>query len=87
MSIQGHSMSLNMQQYNITVYWDKTWDYALENQSEHRTFRTGQTEKCRFVKMTGDANLESLMNDNVNKKGQLLNYFKEKGYKELMQKL
>lgn len=87
MSIQSHSMSLNMQQYNITIYWDKTWDYATENQSEHRTFRTGQTETCKFVKMNGDTNLESMMNENVNKKGQLLNYFKEKGYKELMEKL
>ncbi len=87
LSIQSHAMSLNMQQYNITIYWDKTWDYALEDQSEHRTFRTGQTETCTFVKMTGNCNLEDLMNANIAKKGALLTYFKEKGYKEIMKQL
>lgn len=87
MSIQSHSMSLNMQQYNITVYWDKTWDYAVIDQSQHRTYRTGQQETCRFVQMCGNVNLENLMQENNVKKGKLLRYFKRKGYKELMEKL
>lgn len=87
MSIQSHSMSLNMQQYNITVYWDKTWDYAVIDQSAHRTYRTGQDEACRFVQMHGNVNLENLMQENNITKGKLLRYFKNKGYKELMQKL
>lgn len=87
LSIQRHSMSLNMQQYNCIVKWDKTWDYAQINQLEHRIFRTGQTETCKFVDLSGNCNLESLMNQNVDKKGKLLHYFKQKGYKELMEKL
>lgn len=87
LSIQSHSMSLNMQQYNTIVKWDKTWDYAQLDQLEHRIFRTGQTEACKFVDLTGNCNLESLMNENVSKKGKLLHYFKAKGYQELMEKL
>jgi SNF2 family DNA or RNA helicase len=87
LSIQSHAMSLNMQQYNTIVKWDKTWDYAQLDQLEHRIYRTGQTEACKFVDMTGNCNLEGLMNENVSKKGKLLHYFKEKGYKELMEKL
>ena len=87
LSIQSHSMSLNMQQYNCIIKWDKTWDYAQINQLEHRIFRTGQTETCKFVDLTGNCNLEGLMNQNVEKKGKLLHYFKQKGYKELMAKL
>jgi SNF2 family DNA or RNA helicase len=87
LSIQSHSMSLNMQQYNCIVKWDKTWDYAQIDQLEHRIYRTGQTETCKFVDLSGNVNLENLMTENVEKKGKLLHYFKDKGYKELMEKL
>ena len=87
MSIQSHSYSLNLQEYNTIVKWDKTWDYACIDQLEHRIYRTGQTETCKFYDLTGDANLECLMNANIEKKGALLQYFKEKGYKEIMKQL
>jgi hypothetical protein len=87
MSIQGHCYGLNMQQYNITIYWDKTWDYATIDQSEHRTYRTGQQQSCTYVSLDGDVNLEGLMQKNVEKKGKLLEYFKQKGFNELMKQL
>ena len=87
LSIQGHSYSLNLQEYNTIVKWDKTWDYACINQLEHRIYRTGQTETCKFYDLTGDTNLEGLMNTNIEKKGELLKYFKVKGYKEIMKQL
>lgn len=87
LSIQSHSMSLNMQQYNITILWDRTWDYALIEQLEHRTYRTGQKANCTYVSMKANTNLDSLMSENVAKKGRLLEYFKQKGYKQTTQQL
>ena len=84
LSIQSHSMSLNLQQYNTTVLWDRTWDYALIEQLEHRTYRTGQTEDCKYASMKANTNLDQLMSANVEKKGKLLQYFKTKGAEELM---
>ena len=87
MSIQSDSYSLNLQQYNIIIQWDKTWDYALVDQYEHRIYRVGQEHICKFYKLNGNTNLDDLMNANNETKGKLLRYFKEKGYKEIMKKL
>lgn len=87
LSIQSHCYGLNLQDYNTIIGWDKVWDYALIQQRDHRIYRTGQTETCRFIDLTGNVNLEELMNANIAKKGKLLKYFKEKGFKELMEQL
>lgn len=87
-SVQSHSQSLNLQEYNTIVLWDKTWDFGLIDQLFPRVARTGQLSPvCRFVDMTGNVNLEDLMQANVEKKGRLLTYFKIKGYRELMKRL
>lgn len=87
LSIQSHCYGLNLQSYNTIIGWDKVWDYALLDQRDHRIYRTGQQEGCTFIDMTGNVKLEALMNQNVEKKGRLLKYFKQHGYKELMEML
>lgn len=87
LSIQSHAYGLNLQDYNVIIGWDKVWDYALLDQRDHRVYRTGQTETCYFYDLSGNVNLESLMNENITKKGKLLKYFKQKGWKELMERL
>jgi len=84
LSIQSHSMSLNLQKYNITLLWDRTWDYALIEQLEHRTYRTGQKNDCKYVSMKANTGLDQLMSENIKKKGKLLEIFKKRGFKEIM---
>lgn len=87
LSIQSHAYGLNLQDYNIIVKWDKVWDYALVNQMEHRIFRTGQSQDCQFVDMSGNVGLENMMAQNVEKKGKLLEYFKNKGWELIKEQL
>jgi hypothetical protein len=80
LSIQSDSQSLNLQAYDTIIKWDHTWDYLLIDQLFPRVVRTGQTsEVCRMVSMTGDVNLEGLMEQNNERKGVMLQYFKQKG--------
>ena len=81
-SIQSESMGLNMQEFNTIVIWDKVWDYALVKQMEHRIYRTGQKEACRFINLNGNVNLEKMISDNLNRKCSLLDYFKSKTHTE-----
>lgn len=80
LSIQSDSQSLNLQAYDTIIKWDHTWDYLLIDQLFPRIARTGQESKvCRMVSMTGDVNLDGLMEKNNEKKGAMLKYFKQKG--------
>lgn len=74
-----HAYGLNLQQYNVCIFFDKTWDYAQRLQAERRIYRKGQHENCTYYDLTGDVGLESLINKNIEKKQSLLQYFKEKG--------
>ncbi len=87
MSWQKHAFGLNLQQYNRVIFFDKVWDYALRDQAEHRVYRVGQQEDCIFYDLTGNVGLEKMINENINKKQNLLEYFKKKSVKELMKKL
>lgn len=87
LSYGKHSLGLNLQQYNVTVYFDKTFDYAQMAQSEFRTYRTGQTDNCTYYSMTGDVGLEKLINANIQKKQTLLDYFKLVGAKQIKTEL
>jgi len=87
LSWQKHAFGLNLQQYNRIIFFDKTWDYALRDQAEHRVYRLGQTENCIFYDLTGNVGLETLINININKKHRLLDYFKNKSVKQLMEEL
>ena len=73
------SFGLNLQKYNKTVYFDKTWDYAFREQSEARTYRTGQQNNCKYYDLTGDIGLEKLFDDCINKKLSLIEAFKMRG--------
>lgn len=87
MSLQKHSFGLNLQSFNAIIFWDKTWDYAQREQVERRIFRTGQIENCIFYDLTGNVGLEKLINDNINRKLKMLEYFKSKTNKELKEVL
>lgn len=84
-SLQKHSYGLNLQDYNIIIFWDKTWDYAQREQAEHRTYRTGQKDNCIYYDLTANTGLDSMMNQNIDKKGVLLNDFKKLSSKQLKQ--
>jgi SNF2 family DNA or RNA helicase len=81
LSYGKHAIGLNLQQYNVTVYWDKTFDYAQMVQSEFRTYRTGQQSDCLYYRLTGDVGLERLIDTNIDRKQTLLDYFKAVGNK------
>jgi hypothetical protein len=83
LSYQKESLGLNLQAYCNIIYWDKVWDYALLEQSGHRTFRVGQEQDCRYWSLTGNVGLEKLIDDNIKKKMDMLSYFKNKTKEEL----
>lgn len=76
LSIQSDAQSLNMQTKNVTIEWDKTWDFAKVDQYKFRIYRTGQTRTCYHYYLEGDVKLEALMRNNNMTKSGLLNYFK-----------
>jgi hypothetical protein len=83
LSWQKNSFSLNLQQYNFLLKWDKNWDYALHDQILHRLYREGQFRDCTVGDLHGNVGLENLMDANVLKKGRLLKEFKKKTIEEL----
>ncbi len=83
LSYQKEALGLNLQHLNNTIYFDKTWDYALRIQAGRRTFRTGQEYDCRYWDMTGNVGLERLIDQNINKKISMTEYFKGKTKEEL----
>jgi hypothetical protein len=87
MSWQKHSFGLNLQQFNTVIFFDKVWDYALRDQAEHRIYRIGQMEDCTFYDLTGNVGLEDMMNRNIERKGNLLKYFKNKSVEQLKKML
>lgn len=82
-----HSFGLNLQEYNVTIYFDKTFDYAQMIQSRFRTYRTGQDKDCTYWSMTGNVGLEKMINENINKKQSLLDYFKQVGVEQIKKEL
>lgn len=87
LSYQKHALGLNMQHLNHTVYFDKIWDLALRLQSGLRTYRTGQEYDCTYLDMTGNVGLESLIDQNINKKIGMVEYFKGKTKEQLKEEL
>lgn len=75
MSLQKHSYGLNLQDYNAIIFWDKTWDYAQREQIERRIFRTGQISNCVYYDLTGNVGLEGMINQNIERKRNLLDVF------------
>lgn len=87
LSYQKHSLGLNLQYKNIIVYFDKTFDYSLRKQSERRTYRTGQQLDCVYYDLTGNVGLEKMIDENINKKQDLLDYFKQVGINQIKKQL
>lgn len=87
LSYQKDALGLNLQHYNVTIYFDKIWDYALRDQSTRRTYRTGQEEDCQYFDLTGDVGLERLIDANIAKKISMTEYFKAATKKELKEVL
>jgi SNF2 family DNA or RNA helicase len=78
-----HSFGLNMQEKNVIIYFDKTFDYAQRLQSEYRIFRTGQTENCTYYDLSGSAKLENLINENISNKISMIERFKAVSKKQI----
>lgn len=83
MSLQKHSLGLNLQEFNTLIFFNRTFDYALMEQAERRIYRTGQTQKCTFYELVGACGLERLITKNLDKKSSLLDDFKNKTIREL----
>ena len=87
LSYQKHALGLNLQQFSVCIFFDKTWDYAQRIQSEARIYRKGQHDQCIFYDLTGDVGLETMISKNISKKQGLLEYFKSKAVKEILNEL
>lgn len=77
------SFGLNLQNFNRIIYFDKTFDYAFREQSEGRIYRNGQTLDCEYFDLTGDVGLEGMIDDCINRKESLIQYFKREGKKAI----
>lgn len=87
LSYQKEALGLNLQDYAVTVFWDKTFDWALKEQASRRTFRTGQLRDCRYYDLTGDAGLERVIDRNIEDKVGMLEYFKKKTKEDITKEL
>jgi len=82
-----HAYGLNLQDKNIIVFWDKTWDYAQRNQTEKRIFRTGQSNECIYYDFSGNVGLDKLIAKNIDKKQSLIEYFKSHSIEEIKKEI
>lgn len=87
-SLQSDSMSINLQdQFNVTVEFDKTWDWMNVDQYQRRIFRTGQNRNCFHYYLDGNIHLDNLIKRNNNVKQTALDYFKQVSKTQLIQEL
>lgn len=87
LSYQKDSLGLNLQQFKVTVFFDKIWDYALRMQATRRTFRTGQLSNCMYYDFTGDVGLEIMINKNIDNKCGMVEYLKQHSVKQIKKEL
>jgi SNF2 family DNA or RNA helicase len=87
LSYQKDVLGLNLQQYRITVFFDKIWDYALRLQATRRTYRTGQQSDCIYYDFTGNVGLESFIDRNIAKKCDMVEYLKKHSMQEIKSQL
>lgn len=81
------SMSLNLQERPYTIYFDQTFDWGDVVQSQHRNYRTGQENDCRYLRLIGDVGLETLISDNNKKKLGISDYLKKISREQLKEVL
>lgn len=82
-----NAFGMNLQDFNSTIYFDKTFDWAQRLQSSRRTFRTGQEYNCKYFDLTGDVGLESMIDRNIDAKTTLSDYFKKQGKEKIINEL
>lgn len=78
LNYKSGSLGFNLQDRNLTVYFDGTFDWGDVAQSERRTYRTGQKENCYYLTLIAETGLHYLISCNNLKKGKTSKYFKEK---------
>lgn len=78
-----HAFGLNMQAYNVIVFWDQNFDYAPRIQSEHRIYRRGQERTCFFYDLISDMGVDRIISANIKKKQSMAQYFREKSIEEI----
>ena len=83
-SLQSESMSINLQdKFNVTIEFDKTWDWKNVDQYQRRVFRTGQKRNVYHYYLDAKIGLDNLIKENNNKKLKALNYYKKISKNEL----
>lgn len=87
LSYQKEAFGLNLQEYNNTIYFDKTFDWAQRVQASRRTYRTGQEYNCNYWDLTGDVGLEAVIDRNNEKKMSMAEYFKLKTKEQIKEEL
>lgn len=87
-SLQSESMSINLQdQFNVTVEFDKTWDWMNVDQYQRRIFRTGQKRDCFHYYLDGKIPLDDLIRKNNETKSTALEYFKKVSKNQIIESL
>lgn len=87
LSYQKEAFGLNLQEYSNTVYFDKTFDWALRAQASRRTFRVGQEYDCHYYDLTGNTGLDKIIDKNISKKIGMVEYFKGKTKEQINEEL
>ncbi len=87
LSYQKEALGLNLQRYRYMIFFDKVWDYALRIQATHRIYRTGQSMDCIYYDLTGNVGLEHMINNNIEKKVTMTEYFKGKSVDDIREEL
>lgn len=87
LSLQKHTFGLNLQDSNIIIFYNISWDYALMEQAESRIYRTGQKEDCRIFYLISTFGLDEMIQDNLRKKENFLCELKQKTIQEFEEKL
>lgn len=87
LNYQNGCYSYNLQHLPYMVMFDKTFDWGKRVQGLARNFRTGSTGDYRVLDLTGDVGLESLINQNNQKKLSTSEYLKTISIKQLKEVL
>lgn len=87
-SLQSESMSINLQdQFNVTVEFDKTWDWMNVDQYQRRIFRIGQKRTCFHYYLDANIPLDNLIKRNNLVKQNALDYFKKVSKNQVIKEL
>jgi SNF2 family DNA or RNA helicase len=78
-----HSYGLNLQDFNVIVFFDKTWDYAQRIQCERRIWREGQLNNCIYYDLTCKIGLDKIIDQNIKNKTNILEHFKKIGINKI----